>query len=390
MNTPKQFLKTLLLFVTPLVAVLALIVGLGVYIGDALPISVAIQMLDTDEPVVYGAFEANRDEAFAFRLRSIQHVQPDVLFMGSSRIYSYGPYLIDEPYEMYNAWIASFDHEEVQYYLDNLDASDAPDVMLWCLDQSFFSPNSFVNTEPPYIGDIDFQTMLQRSVDMSMEMMRFVDTRGSNILSGTEPQFGFKAVGLRAMIGDTAVLNNGEIFQSVRARRRLETVTIEERSQFHRRRFEARAQQWVNGDRIAEENAAVVEAILDRAVELEMQVVGCLPPFSNLSYEWLTTSGDHTYLADVPDFTAAIFEQYGFPLFDFTDPATLPLGDEHFLDAWHITPYLTTEIYLMMLRETPDILGPYSSVERLENLLAESEEDPFFARYYTNDEADAT
>src|SRR5262249_47987942 len=122
------------------------------------------------------------------------------------------------------------------------------------------------------------------------------------------------------------------------------------------------------GDHVAEGHLQRLVQMLQFCQERGISVIGFMPPYAPTVYSRMMAEGNQAYIPQLEARLPTIFATYGFAFYDFTDPKPLGLEDEDFYDGWHSSEYGALQMYISMLRGSPDILGKYSDLNTLETL----------------------
>ena len=125
----KRFLLRLMLYCVHVFGPLLLIVGIAVYSGEAMPLAWVLRLQAGDYPIMYQTLDIQR--TFAYKIMATQMFQPDLVFIGSSRIGQFGASLATEPdATFYNAHGVSWSTWQAWQYIETLDAESLPDVII--------------------------------------------------------------------------------------------------------------------------------------------------------------------------------------------------------------------------------------------------------------------
>src|SRR5262249_12083803 len=128
----------------------------------------------------------------------------------------------------------------------------------------------------------------------------------------------------------------------------------------------------IQGSQVSEDHLQRVAAILDYCRQRGITVIGFSPPYSPAAYAMMRDGGHQTYIPQAAARLTALFPQYGDTYFDFTDPTPLGVTDSDCGDVWHGSDYVALQVYIAMLRQSPDTLGRYSDLSFLEALAEQS------------------
>ena len=383
----RRFLLRLSLFLLPVFIAILMVMAGGLFLGDALPISVILQRQDSPLPVVFGGVDM--DNTGTYKANAIQHRLPEFLIMGSSRVHTMSPALVDDASLFYNGWIPNFNSALALELLQIIPPEHLPKVLLWSIDHRYFLAGEAGSPSDLHMPNIDFQIMLRRSIAGDMRSLYSVQRRPlamRNIVEGTEPLLGWQAIASNGRLGQAGFLNHGELFPGQNQIRSFNDLSVEERHANYRESFDLRKGPFaIDNDGISNEKLDQLRQVLDFAHQHNIMVVGMLSPFSPMSYAWLQESDDFDYMAQIASVVTPIFGEYGFSFFDFTNPASIPLEDSDFIDTLHMTAHANLALYRQLLIALPEVFAPYSSLERIDQLL-ENTDDPFLLNYYANAE----
>lgn len=366
---PLRFLLKLGLFLIPVALVVGAPLALAVYMGEAMPISHVVAMQLGDEPVLYGP--TDRETIFAYKLASVQARDPDVLFIGSSRLLQCREWLLNrDPDAFYNAGGEGWTLREIRALVEHLDADSTPPVMIVGLDQPWFNAE-YVDWEPVhtlYIGDGTPQRALaaaRRVLDDvlagEVELSALLDRQGW--------VRGATGLGLNALRFGRGYRNDG----SHQEGDLLVNPELGELGRTHD--LDAADDDWrqyVEGNRVDADMLQELVSFLNLARERGITVIGVSPPFMPSIYEMMIENGEHEYLPRSADRLENVFRRNGFAYYDFSNAAWVNGTDEELYDGWHPSEKLCLRMYIHILREQPDILSPYSDLAYLESLLSQA------------------
>src|SRR5262249_3268237 len=125
---------------------------------------------------------------------------------------------------------------------------------------------------------------------------------------------------------------------------------------------------FIQGDQISEDHIQHVEHILQYCRQHGIQVIGFSPPYSPMIYADLMASGRYAYVSLASARLSSLFRTYYFVYDDFSNPDALNLASDDFYDVWHSDEYGALQMFIAMLRQSPEALGKYSDLRTLEAL----------------------
>jgi hypothetical protein len=188
------------------------------------------------------------------------------------------------------------------------------------------------------------------------------------LLDQREPIYGLPALGIEATLNGRGFRSSDGSLQwgSMIARPELHA----ERRAFDIEQLAERTDMFITGNEVNQPMLEALDDFLADADALNITVIGFAPPFTPSIYAGQIASGEHEYLPKSQPMIADIFASYDFPYFDWSDATVLDLEEEDFFDSWHTTELGSLVIYQQLLRELPDLLGPYSDLDHLEGVAA--------------------
>lgn len=358
-----KFIFRVAMFMLPVVILFALVTGGLVYIGESMPLQEIIRLQEGTMPVLFRPAYGNRDQDY--KLLATNYHQPEILVIGSSRVLQFrGQFANLNPDALYNAAAPAWELEEVSRLLFTMEHQ--PDVIILGIDYPWFNddyPGDPI-VEPPtnwwsrlfvvnrtYIQDVldgeefDYQTILTRN-----------EPGGSGGL----------ALGLRAIRDGHGFRNDGsEQYGDFLVAGHLWQPNLRGH---HMGLFERGEEMYFEGELVSDIALEQLEAILAFAEENDILVVGMLPPYMPSLWQDLYTSERHSYIPQAETAINTLFDDYDFPLFDYSDVSELGFTDEDFFDGWHHSERVAIQLYINMATDIPEI-GQYSDAQALQTLV---------------------
>jgi hypothetical protein len=108
------------------------------------------------------------------------------------------------------------------------------------------------------------------------------------------------------------------------------------------------------GEAVSTRSLDDVRRFLGAAKADGIEVVGFLPPYAHVIAARMEEMGERFgYIRRLPAELGAVFAEFGFPLFDFTDAVSVGASDREMIDGLHTGEKATTRVLIRMAREAP-------------------------------------
>ncbi|GAB5490937.1 MAG: hypothetical protein Phog2KO_11520 [Phototrophicaceae bacterium] len=358
-----KFLAKLALFMLPVAIPFLLVTGGLVYIGESMPLQEVIRLQESDWAVLFRPTYGNRDQDF--KLMSTNARDPEILIIGSSRVLQFRGQLANlNPDAIYNAAAPAWELEEVSRLLFNMET--APEVIILGIDYPWFNddyPGDPI-VEPPTNW---WSRLFVVNRSYLQEVIAGDEFAYETILNRDEPGgSGGLALGLRAIRDGHGFRNDGsEQYGDFLVAGHLWQPNLRGH---HMGLFERGEEMYFRGDIASETALSQLEAILEFAQENDILVVGMLPPYMPTLWTELSVSNEHTYIPQTQIAIDALFADYDYPLFDFSDVSDLGFTDEDFFDGWHHSEKVSIQLYIEMATEIAS-LAQYSDLDALQEIV---------------------
>lgn len=367
----RHFLIRLVLFLLPVAAYSTVVFVAPYYNGEYLPLDRVIQLQLGAEPVLYGpGFTENE---YMYKFLAAQARQPEVLVLGSSRsMQMRAGFFNRNPEAFYNAGGAGRGFKQMQRFLTSLSETHLPDVVLLEISQSWAAGSRAPLTYDEGSISPDFAQILNTSRLIFAEILRG-NLRAEHLFSRRDPLTGYFALGYNAVTYGDGFRNDGS-----RQHGRLITAALPISTRLYPH-FVQQKNGTAHFARGAEPDPAALEdlrLLLEECKKLNLRVIGYSPTYAPSLYEAMLADGQHDYLQHLEPTLSALFKEYGFAYFDFSNAAWLGATDDDMFDGIHPTEYVTLLEYIRLLKALPDVLGSYSDLEYLERI-SQNAENPF-------------
>lgn len=370
----KALIGKLLLYAAPFAVLFLLLTGTMIYVGESMPLDSVIRLQMGADPVLYRVRYGNRDQDF--KRMSMDYRQPTVITLGSSRALQFRAGMFDrQPDAFYNVAAPAWRLPEVIWLLEN--STHVPDVLLLAIDYPWFHEGYKGDpiVEPPMnfwqrifvvnrsflqqvVGDArdDKDDDNDNNDKEDIDMARF--------LARQEPGgSGGLALGFRAIRDGHGFRNDGsEQYGDFLVANWLYAPNIRERDLGWAREGE---EMYLHGDTVWQQALERMRFVLEWGQEHDVLIVGFLPPYMPTLWAEYGSDPRNSYLSATRDTLQALFKDYDFPLFDFSDATVLGASDEDFFDGWHASERVTLQMLIEMARQVP-VLQTYSDPDALQ------------------------
>jgi hypothetical protein len=371
----RKFIKKLLLFSLPFF-VLTILTTIGsLSIGEAIPISMIIEMQIHDSSIIYQPNWLRQDIMYYKYLGAISR-HPEILILGSSRINQFRSAFFDTQAEhTYNAAIPSLDMNEIKRFLDALiEAEEIPHILIFNIDLPYFNADEsqvsfnrlpFIVPPKTYIFDY-VPRAVRRTASEWVENPSILPSHLANSLSENR-----RFYGIFAMTNAYGFRHDGSRYY-----RGVES-NLANQLRVDWQRLNKGEDWFEHGTEVNIAALADLESTLQQAQAQGIIVIAILPPYHHEFYHPMLESNNYAYLDKARSQIRLLFNEYGMYLFDYTD--TYPSGgsDDELYDSWHPGELLSLRITLDIVQSLPDIFAASVDTKVLQSMI-DSAESPFF------------
>lgn len=370
---PIRFFAKIVMIVSPFICIFLIFTDMAGKIGNSNSPLFVIKQQQANQNLLYlPTWE--RQDIFFYKIATINYVSPDVLLLGSSRMYHWRlDYMFNAESIGYNASIGSIEPIEIAWIIENLaNQNNLPEVIILGIDDPFFNQdatdireNRIDNVVPPllynFMRTIDgVKTTAQQYTTNPVKIARFYQYyEQTNFLGSVARDSGR---GFR-FDGGFQIPQLGELSES----------EIQRQDDFYTNNQNI----FQRGDSIYQPAIDAIEDILTIAVEHDITVIGIISPYNSSQFNRMMDSGEFSYLPEARQQVGQLFAEHDMPLLDFTDATTIGGTDDELYDYWHPGEVLSLRIYNTILRMFPDTFEQYSDAAQIEAYL-NSTENPFY------------
>jgi hypothetical protein len=318
------------------------------------------------EPVLYGPAYSFPEKYY--KLTATLRRRPEVLALGTSRVWQVRDGLFRDDVRFYNAGGAARRTEHFLRFLERIPAGAEPSVIVVDLHQDYFTPfhdsvREDLDAEfssPPSARKLFSANWRTALLDLAGEKYDLHHPR--------RKEDGVRRFGLHARVNGSGFRNDGSWDYGSHlgdpSTRRIYQEEIEQGTEhFH------------HGREPSALALADLGRFLDEAGRRGVQVVGFLPPFDHGTYATLwSRQEEFGYLRDLAPSLRRLFDARGFEFYDFSDPSSFGASDAEFIDELHGSEKVYARMWLRMLEEGSR-LARYSDRDALEARLLRSSSD---------------
>ena len=366
-----RFSKKLGLFLLPLLIVFGPILAVLLRSGElsSIWIDSVVDGLRSGKVRFYGP--AYTDCSRRYKLRGVQIGAPSVLALGTSRALQFRADFFREPSKFYNAARGVARVRDLRHFLDDIPQDRTPKVLIVGLDQFFFNPR----WDDGQVDD--FEASVAKCNDAIGVFQSGLRELLPDVLSGKKS---FSAM-LRASSADTIGLTAAVYREGFRAdgsyryARVMDDPTHAEDFQFrdtlkriaaHNRRFE-------RADSLLDASINEVDAFISAAEKRGIHVVGFIPPYAPGIYERMQRDGSyHAYFESLAPRLSEIFARHHAVIGDFTNPETLHVTDDQFIDGYHGSEQVYARMLLALSTNDATLAAVVKPAAALEAMMTSS------------------
>jgi hypothetical protein len=363
----QKFITKLLLFFAITTLITSCFVGGAIYIGDAMPLQLVVDMQQNQELLIFSA-KAQTEDMFIYKMLSLATRQPDVVIIGSSSVLQFRSMLLNEnPETFYNAGSTSWTLGEITCYVQNMESIHVPRVLIIGLDQNWFSEESrIVDCPETNRATVDFNYLMRWTKFTWISNLAH-PISPSRLIRRRDPITGSAALGIYAIRSGGGYRNDGSLhLGNIRnAEFNCKNWTREVSSGSTEYEIETHISQ----------NLIHLDRILYSAQENGVFVIGFSPPVMSTLHDYMIETGGWGFMDHTTESIKDMFPNYGFEYFDFPNAAWIA-NDIEMYDCNHSGEQLSTRIYIEFLGDLPDMLGEYSDLEYLQQVV-DNADNPF-------------
>lgn len=370
-----RFFFKLVLFLLPVGLIFAFPVAVFLLGREEYSTNMAVQMQSAHPDIVLGKAYTDTDNTGIFyKTELVREKDPEIITMGSSRTMEFRKEFFAQPESFVGASFSAAYAEQFEGFIRDLPPRVR--VIVLGLDHRIFR-SDYVPLAPNgamTVGKIisDFFVFDWRWIyyDYVRGRFSFSDLLQRNMNSGN--------IGLSALIDGNGYRGDGSYSYQKKltdpARKELLAAEI----QYH---LDALKNDRSSFEYSAEISISALKA-LDRALaaadERDITVIGFLPPYSHSLYLEMLSKDDEyrDSVFELPKELRAVFDTFGFQLYDFSDDTVLGGSKDEYIDPDHPTDKLDLRL-LMYMAQREAVLRSYVDIKKAQDLLQNTPGDFF-------------
>ena len=366
---PKYLVK-IVLFSAPLLLVLTFPFLVYVYGREFTPLQTVVELQKRSSPVLF--LPAYDQKIKAFKTMSIISINPEIITIGSSRVYTFRSSFFKPGAEFYNAGGVGGFPQDLSNFIKKIPNDSRLKVIIIGIDQRLLNP-TFVATgehdnkqNPPedispakrlsnFLAGgwiLPYQDYFSGKFSLSLLVQQYKDTRN---------------VGISALIDEMGFEKDGGLVRghTLKSPEQVKADIAEKVNNIITPTLGA----YQYNTKISEEGVRYIEEFLALAHEREIYVVGFTSPFASALYDKILSLNDEyaATMLEIPERLRTVFKKYGYPFYGLDDPRSYGSSDEELIDKDHITEKGAARILLYMA-ERDKIINQYADINQLKDL----------------------
>lgn len=373
-NELKKFVKTGIVFCLPLILFFGVSFVLLEASGELTSLDKIIERHQESKSSIVGLAYSN--PLRYLKLKSVLARKPEVIMMGSSHTAFFRSAFFKSDV-FYNASIGAAYPQDFRIFLNHIPIKDQPKVIIIGIDPAFFDTRCNWND----FSNVEFLNRQYTSAyNTSWRAWQFGFTQiYKDFLAGKFfwhdlPKF-FKVnnhFGMNAVINQSGYKWDGNPINTKDLTRRL----AESDGEFEKRTV-AEFLSMENKQKCTLKFSKTIEEVkkfLAESQARKIHVIGFITPYTQAVYRLTQQMQDKERYAFLPKLGSAlrpIFNQFGFKIFDFSDPSKVGIADHEMYDQHHASEKVSLRLFLLM-REREPLLWPYSNAVYLKKRLQEA------------------
>lgn len=317
----KRFIIHTSIFLAPIILLSTIVLTVICGYGENCSLDKVIKTQSSDRSILYGC--AYVDYAGQYKMSFAKAVNPGILVLGTSRTMQISSEWFSEQFSFYNAGGGAAKLNEFIPFLEQTGVK--PKLLIIGLDQFFFNPNwdkceayvpqKFSESNLSSIFIANFGTILKDIASGKMTLINRMKHIGVNAAQNGN---GFSADGK---------YNYGEFLRSGNR-----GIDNDFEDTFSRIANSGNRFEW--SDNINQRSIAAVGDIISYCKSNNIYLVAFIPPYAPSVNAKMEESGKYGYMKEIVPAINSIFQQYDYPLFDFTDCSQFSLDDDY-ADGFH-------------------------------------------------------
>ena len=316
----RRLILKLLIFHLSLAVLFAFPAWVFLVSGEWLSADFLVWRLQQVQPVMISPAYSN--QGVYIKLKSAQERTPAIVSLGTSRVLQFRANFFNASF--FNAGIGGLRLWDYRTFVEHLKVGDEPKLLIVGLDHNYFNPNFILSprdmfNDPP---GTNWVRLLSAWDDIYLDWLK----RKFKISDLTKSSINdIEYIGLLAKSHKSGCRNDGSYLWYWWETHEKDLQNIANNEDVY-----------IRSNTLSEKSFAEVTALLSLCKQRGITVAGFLPPFSPSVYNALKKERvEFACVFETAGRLKSIFEQYGFPFEDFTDPAAFQIEKDGFHDGQH-------------------------------------------------------
>ena len=323
-----------------------------------------------------------------YKYKNLLEKEPDIIFLGSSRIMQFRQEMFGPDTTFYNAGGLGDTILDFQAFWDILPPDDNLKIIFVGMDSYNFGQKRILGEDlkktlesKEYLSPANWQPYIYAARYLALEIIKN-PKRIYEFLNPKDPIGGKIAIGLAALDGDGFRSDGSFQYGSYILARRKDPKFVDADSNPIISRVRNGTGQFKPDSSFDPERMEILKRFLETARKRNIFVIGLALPYSSEVYRELITSPHqkdlfHKFRTELPE----VFREEEFPFFDFSDISVLGLNDQYMFDGFHPTESAAAVMLKYMLSssqlQNTSLFNKKTMVAYLDRQLRNANTKPF-------------
>jgi hypothetical protein len=319
---------------------------------------------------------AYRDRVRNFKLNSYFRRKPEVIALGTSRVMQFRDFFFHQPEKFYNAGGGVEKVKHYKYFIDQISEKDKPKLIIVGLDQWLFNENwdnlEQSNFTKEYSDDF---SALKIIASNSFKIYADYFQNKFSLSSLNARDSVLNKIGLNSIVNSNGFRHDGSYYYG-RVIKNPDDSTLED-YKFAEvfKRIKAGNKRFEYSKSISKPALEQLEIFIKECKSRNIRLIAFLPPFADGVSDKLQSMGDkYEYMFNLESAIKPLFQEAGFPFYNFSRLASLNSSDKEMLDGGHGSEKVYLRMMIKMI-ENDSYLMQYTSKDLLEGLYRNSYSD---------------
>lgn len=368
-----KFIVKIILFLLPLGLLFALPLTVFLLGREEYSIKMAVRMQLEDPDVVLGkAYTDTDNTAVFYKTELVRKKNPEIITLGSSRTMEFRKEFFARPKSFVGASFSAANAEQFEGFIHDLPPSVR--VIVLGLDHRIFRAD-YVPVVPN--GAMTIKKMISDFFVFHWRWIYYDYVRGRFTLSSLlKRNFNSGNIGLSALLDGNGYRGDGSYSYQKKLTHPDRKKLLDAEIQYYLDALKNDRDSYEYDSDISKASIEAIGRALSAAKEKDITVIGFLPPYSHLLYTEMFSREDEYQdsALKLPKALMAVFNQYSYRLYDFSDDRVLGGSKHEYIDPDHPTDKLDLRL-LIYIAKRDTALDPYVDIQKAEALLESTRAD---------------